>query len=63
MGVTRGHEPARAIVTAMKQTDANSARGPLLGGLTYFEYQRLLGRDVVIPWLGKRFAPRRPAGR
>ena len=27
---------------------------PLLGGLSYFEYQRLLGRDVVIPWLGPR---------
>jgi len=26
----------------------------LLGGLSYFEYQRLLGRDVVIPWLAAR---------
>lgn len=26
----------------------------LLGGLSYFEYQRLLGRDVVIPWLARR---------
>ena len=26
----------------------------LLGGLSYYEYQRLLGRDVLIPWLAKR---------
>ena len=29
---------------------------PLLCGLSYFEYQRLLGRDVVIPWLAARLS-------
>lgn len=32
----------------------SSARGSLLGGLSYFEYQQLVCRDVVIPWLAKR---------
>jgi SAM-dependent methyltransferase len=31
-----------------------NAPAPLLGGRSYFEYQRLLGRDVVIPWLAAR---------
>jgi SAM-dependent methyltransferase len=30
------------------------SRAPLLRGLSYFEYQRLVGRDVVIPWVTRR---------
>ena len=38
----------------MSQSGTGSDRAPLLGGLSYFEYQQLLGRDVVIPWLETR---------
>jgi SAM-dependent methyltransferase len=30
------------------------ARGHLLPGLSYFEYQRIVCRDVVVPWLERR---------
>jgi SAM-dependent methyltransferase len=29
-------------------------RGHLLPGLSYFEYQRIVCRDIVVPWLAKR---------
>jgi 2-polyprenyl-3-methyl-5-hydroxy-6-metoxy-1,4-benzoquinol methylase len=39
------------------EADTSSAR-TLLGGVTYFEYQQMLGRDVLIPWLEKRLGLR-----
>jgi hypothetical protein len=38
----------------MNRSEGSAARAPLLGGLTYFEYQQLLGRDVILPWLEQR---------
>jgi SAM-dependent methyltransferase len=37
----------------MTSRDA-TPRGHLLPGLSYFEYQRLVCRDVVLPWLERR---------
>lgn len=34
----------------------STVRGHLLPGFSYFEYQRIVCRDVVIPWLVKRIA-------
>jgi SAM-dependent methyltransferase len=38
----------------MDRSEASSDRAQLLGGLSYYEYQQRLGRDVVIPWLDAR---------
>jgi SAM-dependent methyltransferase len=35
----------------MKGRRRRNSPAPLLGGLSYFDYQRLVCRDVVIPWL------------
>ena len=32
----------------------DQVRSHLLPGLTYFEYQRIVARDIVIPWLARR---------
>lgn len=41
------------IIAPMTAGGDGSARGHLLPGLSYFEYQRLVCRDVVVPWLAK----------
>jgi len=51
--VGREEESGRIIVPMMAGGDART-RGHLLPGLSYFEYQRVVCRDVVIPWLQKR---------
>ena len=41
------------MIAPMTADGEGSARGHLLPGLSYFEYQRIVCRDVVIPWLGQ----------
>lgn len=41
------------IIAAMTAAGEARTRGHLLPGLSYFEYQRVVCRDVVIPWLEK----------
>ena len=42
---------AARIIEAMTAAGVAPKRGHLLPGLSYFEYQRVVCRDVVIPWL------------
>lgn len=44
------------IIRPMTAAGEARARGHLLPGLSYFEYQRVVCRDVVIPWLESRVA-------
>jgi len=38
-------------MSAMTAGDDSTTRGHLLPGFSYFEYQRIVCRDVLIPWL------------
>jgi SAM-dependent methyltransferase len=54
---SRSYREVVTVVTGLSSAGMRGRRNapaPLLGGLSYFEYQRLLGREVVIPWLAKR---------
>ena len=49
-------EGGARIIPAMTAAGDAPTRGHLLPGLSYFEYQRVVCRDVVIPWLEERVA-------
>jgi SAM-dependent methyltransferase len=40
----------------MTRAETHQSAAGLLGGLTYFEYQRRVGREVIVPWLAHRLA-------
>ena len=44
------------IMGAVNPGGDSAGRGHLLPGFSYFEYQRIVCREVLIPWLEKRIA-------
>jgi len=40
----------------MTSGDDSTTRGHLLPGFSYFEYQRIVCREVLIPWLQERIS-------